>query len=257
MKLTILTDNSAGPHFLAEHGLSYYIEADIQVLFDAGASDVFLRNAEKLGMTLQPKFIVLSHGHWDHGNGLQYLSSGTLVCHPACFTKRYSKKHNRYTGLDFSLEQAQQKFTVELTEQPKWLSEEIVYLGYIPRIVDFEAKRTDFVDASGNEDFIPDDSGIAIKTQAGLVIVSGCAHAGICNTIEFAKQVTGVNKIVAVFGGFHLKAQNGQSIRTIQYIEKNGITQVYPSHCTSLPALSLFYQKFKLPQPLTGNYYIF
>jgi 7,8-dihydropterin-6-yl-methyl-4-(beta-D-ribofuranosyl)aminobenzene 5'-phosphate synthase len=89
MKITILVENTASLNFQAEHGLSYLIEDDCEVLFDTGHSDLFLKNAKKLNVDLRSiKVIVLSHGHWDHGNGLKYLNEKKLICHPNAFQKR-------------------------------------------------------------------------------------------------------------------------------------------------------------------------
>ena len=94
MKLSILTENSAGSTFCAEHGLSYLIDIDGEsILFDTGHSDCFLKNADKLGRDIdtEVKTLVLSHGHWDHGNGLTHLRGQTLITHPAAFRNRYRK----------------------------------------------------------------------------------------------------------------------------------------------------------------------
>ena len=99
MKLTVLCDNMAGGKFQAEHGISYLIEYENEsVLFDTGHSDVYLKNAAALGINLQEQVnaIVLSHGHWDHGNGLQYIYNKTLITHPSAFIKRYRKTDNSY-----------------------------------------------------------------------------------------------------------------------------------------------------------------
>jgi len=82
LKINILTENVAGGKFLAEHGLSYLIEIDNeQILFDTGHSDVFLKNANKLGINIQENVqtVVLSHGHWDHGDGLQFIENKKLI----------------------------------------------------------------------------------------------------------------------------------------------------------------------------------
>jgi 7,8-dihydropterin-6-yl-methyl-4-(beta-D-ribofuranosyl)aminobenzene 5'-phosphate synthase len=257
MKLTILNDNSSGPKFLSTHGLSFYIEDDVNVLFDAGPDNTFLENAKRLNLDIKPDYTVLSHGHWDHGNGLIYAPANKLVYHPACFNKRYSKVKNIYVGLNSNEVELAKKFKLSPSKSPLKLSTKIIFLGEIPRTVDFEAKHTDFIDADGNPDFIPDDSAIVISTKDGLVIISGCAHAGICNTIEYTIKVTGEDKINAVFGGFHLKSDGEQTQKTIAYFKKHNIEKACPSHCTSLPALSEFYKVFKQPQVLTGNYYNF
>lgn len=258
MKVTILTDNMAGPRFIATHGFSCYIEADINVLFDTGPDTTYIENAKRLNLNLKPDYIVLSHGHWDHGNGLEFFTDKVkLLCHPACFSRRYSKVKDRYVGLSLNSEDIGERFVLKESKEPVYLSKSVIYLGEIPRLNDFEAQQTDFVDDKGSDDFIFDDSAIVIRSGEGLIIISGCAHAGICNTIEYAKKITGINKVEAVFGGFHLKSQGEQTIRTINYLQKSGITKVFPSHCTSLPALSKFYNSFKTPQVLTGNYYTF
>jgi 7,8-dihydropterin-6-yl-methyl-4-(beta-D-ribofuranosyl)aminobenzene 5'-phosphate synthase len=257
MKLTVLNDNSAGPKFLATHGLSFYIEDDVNVLFDAGPDNTFLENAKRLNLDIKPDFTVLSHGHWDHGNGLIYAPANKLVYHPACFNKRYSKVKNIYVGLNSTEVELANKFKLSPSKSPLKLSTKIIFLGEIPRTTNFEAKHTDFIGANGDPDFIPDDSAIVISTKDGLIIISGCAHAGICNTIEYAIKVTGEDKINAVFGGFHLKSDGEQTQKTIAYFKKHNIEKACPSHCTSLPALSEFYKVFKQPQVLTGNYYNF
>ncbi|HPY82375.1 MAG TPA: MBL fold metallo-hydrolase, partial [Bacteroidales bacterium] len=85
-----------------------------------------------------------------------------------------------------------------------------------------------------------------------LIIISGCAHAGICNTIEYAKKVTGLKSVFAVLGGFHLKHPDEQTVQTIAYFKAHAIQHIYPSHCTELPALALFYQEFKIRLLHTG-----
>ncbi len=256
MKLTVLTENLAGGHFLAEHGLSYLIESDGKsILFDTGHSDVFLKNAEKLGIDLQKKVdkIVLSHGHWDHGNGLQFIKNKPLITHPSAFIKRSRKNDSTLVGLKLSEEYLRENFELTISKKPIQLSEHIFFLGEIPRLNDFEAQTTPFKDATDLDDFVPDDSALAIIQNEKLIIISGCAHSGICNICEYAKQVTNINSIQAVIGGFHLKHNNGQTKRTIQYFKEQNVTTLIPSHCTELPALAAFYSSFKNKQLKTGQ----
>ena len=258
MKISILCDNMAGPRFKATHGFSVYIEADVNVLFDVGPDDTFLSNAARLNLELNPNYIVLSHGHWDHGDGLNFLQENlNLVCHPSCFKKRFSKAKNKFVGLSLSEEQIAEKFKLHKSKNCIKLSEQVYFLGEIPRLNNFETQHTDFIDENGKDDFIDDDSALAIILSEGLVIISGCAHAGICNTIEYAMKITGIDKIEAIFGGFHLKSQGNQTKRTIDFLLNIGVNKVHPSHCTSLPALADFYNTYKLPQVLSGNYYSF
>ncbi len=253
LKLTILNDNAPGS-CASEHGLSYIVEADKTIMFDTGPSDIFFKNAEKLQVDLSAiDTVVLSHGHWDHGNGLQYLNGKKLITHPLSFQKKYRKKDRSYIGLPLSEEEASKKFDLILSKKPYKISPQITFLGEIPRLNDFEAKTTSFELENGSEDFVYDDSALAVKTPKGLVVVSGCAHAGICNTIEYARTVTGIDYVYGVIGGFHLKLNNQQTQKTIEYFKYLKIEKVYPAHCTALPALSAFYQNFKIEQVLSGN----
>jgi 7,8-dihydropterin-6-yl-methyl-4-(beta-D-ribofuranosyl)aminobenzene 5'-phosphate synthase len=100
MKLTVLVENIASGRLKAEWGLSYQIESDERILFDTGASDLFLKNAEILHVDLNKiEKVLLSHGHWDHGTGLQYLENKKIYGHTNIFMERYSGK--RSIGLPF------------------------------------------------------------------------------------------------------------------------------------------------------------
>jgi 7,8-dihydropterin-6-yl-methyl-4-(beta-D-ribofuranosyl)aminobenzene 5'-phosphate synthase len=255
MLIYILTDNCAGGHFLAEHGLSWLIEIDDQkILFDTGHSDVFLKNAEKMSIHVKDDVgtIVLSHGHWDHGDGLQYLGDKRLIVHPKAFMHRFRKRDFSPVGLSLSKKEVEKRFELKETTAPLQLTEHLFFLGEIPRKTSFEAKTTPFADDFRNDDFVPDDSALAAVVEDSLVVISGCAHSGICNIVEQAKKVTGISKVMAVMGGFHLKAQDEQTLKTIEYLKENRIEQVYPSHCTELPALAAFYNAFQNQQLKTG-----
>ena len=259
MKLSVLTENSASAYFYAEHGLSYFIEYDNKkILFDTGASDVFLKNAKKLNINHEDTdLIVLSHGHWDHGNGLKYLKDKTLVCHPDVFQKRYRVNNNENIGLELSCDELNERFDIRTNKEPYNITSNIIFLGEIPRINDFESKSTSFVDEKGNKDFVPDDSALAIIIGDELVIVSGCAHSGICNTTEYAKKVTGIKNVKAVIGGFHLIRNDRQTKETIKYFKRIKVKHLLPSHCTQLPALAAFYKEFKINHVKTGMIFKF
>ncbi|RPH31300.1 MAG: MBL fold metallo-hydrolase [Bacteroidales bacterium] len=256
MRLTVLTENTAGGKFLAEHGLSYLIERDDEkILFDTGHSDIFLKNGLDLGIDVQNdvKTVVLSHGHWDHGDGLQFLNGKTFIAHPSVFTKRYRKGGGDNIGLCLSKFELEEKFTVIETKTPFYLSEHIIFLGEIPRNNHFESQNTAFVDEQGEDDFIPDDSALAIIQNNELIVVTGCSHSGICNIVKYAQKVSGINKVKAIIGGFHLKKDDLQTKKTVEYLKQIGVDKLYPSHCTELPALAVFYNEFKIHQVKTGQ----
>jgi len=245
MKVYVLTDNHANRKFSAEWGLSLFIEvSDKKILFDYGDTDLYIQNARKLGIDLfNADYYVLSHGHWDHGNGLRFLPANKkLICHPDCFIKRY--RGVKYLGLPYTFEEANERFVLDLHSEPSEFSQNVIFLGSIPRIVEFESKGTDQIKEDGSVDLVEDDSGIVIKTLKGLIVISGCAHAGICNTIEHAIKITGINKVYAVLGGFHLKGNDEVTEKTIEYLKKFDIKFLSTSHCTEFPALVQFSNDF-------------
>lgn len=255
MKITILTENTAGGKYLAEHGLSYLIEIDDQkILFDTGHSDVFLKNARQLEINIENevKTVVLSHGHWDHGDGLRYLQNKRLIAHPGAFIRRFRKKDFTPVGLALSRKEIENRFSLTETKNPVQISENLWFLGEIPRKNDYEAQSTSFVDDFRNDDYIPDDSALAAIVKKKLVVITGCSHSGVCNIVERTKKVTGISTVEAVLGGFHLKEQNEQTRKTIAYFKSNKIKQIFPSHCTELPALAAFYDAFQNRQIKTG-----
>lgn len=259
MKITVLTDNTPGKHTEAEHGLSYLIEFDgKRLLFDTGQSNLFIKNAEVMGVDVTNiDMIILSHGHFDHGDGLPYLSGGKLLCHPGCFVKRYRKIDHSYIGLVNTQDELKEKYELITSASPFYITEKIIFLGEIPRLTDFESKHTSFVFEDGSPDFVMDDSAIAMILDKGIFVVTGCGHAGIVNTLEHARIVTEIKKLYGVMGGFHLKAADRQTEETIRYLKDSGITYVYPSHCTVEPALSLFHKNFPAKQVKTGDFFSF
>jgi len=259
MKISILTDNHPGVNTPAEHGLSFLIEYDgTRLLFDTGQSDMFLKNAEAMHISLsQIDTIVLSHGHFDHGNGLDFFSGCRMLCHPGCFVKRYRKTDKLYIGLKSSKIELAGKYELVTSSQSCKISEKIFFLGEIPRLTDFESQTTSFIFEDGTPDYVPDDSAIVIILPEGLFVITGCGHAGIVNTLEHAKKITGENLLYGIMGGFHLKSRGPQTRETIRYLQENKLKHVYPSHCTELPALTWFYESFGNPLVKTGNIFNF
>ena len=245
MKLRILCDNNTyiDQYFLGEPAFSCYIEAeDARVLLDVGYSDVFLRNAEKMGIDLSAlTHVVLSHGHNDHTGGLtpfieeKVAPAAKLIAHEDCFVGKYYGEE--YIGAPYDVEQILYLADCQLTAEPVAITENLWYLGEIPRRLDFEprtviGKRERM--GAWEEDDLLDDTALAYRTENGLFIITGCAHSGICNIIEQAKAICDDDRILGVLGGFHLFEDDDRAAATAEYFARHNIPNLYPCHCVSL-----------------------
>lgn len=254
IKFTILSENRDNGSIKGEGGLSVLVEVNgKKFLLDTGYSDLFLKNAKLLGVNLNEiQTVVLTHGHSDHTNGVPYLENGkTIVMHPAGFKPRYSVRKQEYAGFPISEEELRNKHNVVTSAEPVQLSNEIFFIGEVPMVVDFESKgnfSTTLDDSYEIVDKTEDDSGVVIKTESGLVVMTGCGHRGVCNTIEQAKAVTGEQRVYAAFGGFHLRKLEKQKDiidKTIEYFKTNDLKHLYLGHCVTDEVID--YIVLKLP----------
>ncbi len=253
MKITVLVDDIEGS-CEAEHGLSFFIEDEINILFDSGPSDILIRNAVEIGLDLKDiDIIVLSHGHWDHGNGLKYLEGKKLVCHPDCFIRRFRSSDMEEIGLPFKLDEAKERFDVILSKGPYKLTKRIIFLGEIERKNDFESKKTSYITSDERLDFVPDDTALVFDTEKGLIIVTGCSHSGICNIIEHAKKVMVKDEIYAVVGGMHLKDEDMITKKTIEYLKRQEIGMLIPTHCTSQAVIAKMDKSLNVARLRSGD----
>jgi 7,8-dihydropterin-6-yl-methyl-4-(beta-D-ribofuranosyl)aminobenzene 5'-phosphate synthase len=253
MRLTILVDNNAGHVSDGEWGLSFFIDADgKKILFDLGASDLFLRNAARLKIDLMSlDYLILSHGHYDHTWGLDYLlrlyltaqlplqKRPSLIAHPGAVVPKFRDDGNEF-GVTQSRPVLERNFNTILTKEPFRLTENLFFLGEIPRKFDFEGQKTlgrTMAVATLTPDRLWDDTALAFKTPKGLIIITGCSHSGICNIIEHAREVCGEQRVFDIVGGFHLKDQkrtDPQLMATSHYLEELALDQIHPCHCTDL-----------------------
>jgi len=253
MKLTVLVDNNTliDQYYFGEPGLSFFIEdEDKKILFDMGYSDLFMKNACEMGISLSDiSYVVLSHGHLDHSWGLSHLMESletrahkdnkiTFIAHPlALCTKTHEGES---IGFKYSEEELKRYFNVNLSKSPIWISEKLVYLGQIERTNDFENKSSigiTMVENVQEDDFLLDDSALVYKSNNGLVIITGCSHSGICNIIEYAKKLCSEERILDIIGGFHLLCPSqSQLINTQQYLKEINPVAVHACHCTDLPS---------------------
>jgi len=238
VRIVVLNDNRCdNDNFEFEHGISLFIECyKNKVLFDCGQTDIFMKNSKNFNIDLNElDAIILSHGDYDHGNGLKYLNVKTdLICHPDFMLTRISRRTGNNNGLNQTKEELVKGFNLIETRKPFYISDEIIFLGQIERNNNFEkGQNLPAFDENGEIYQHLDDSGLVIKTENGLIVISGCSHSGICNTVEYAKKITNENRILAVMGGFHLKEVNECTIKTIDYMKQNNVQKIYLAHCIS------------------------
>ena len=253
MKITVLVDNNTliDRYFFAEPGLSLLIEDDeMTVLFDTGYSDIFLKNAFKMGKDLTNlDYLVLSHNHLDHTWGLDPLiryftelkieqrpfKRPTLVAHPEIFVSVNAEGLGE-VGCLLSEEKLAKHLPIQLSAQPKALSSKLTFLGEIPRRNSFEKNLTfGRKEGADEDDQVIDDSALVYRSRDGLIIITGCSHAGICNIIEYAKKVCNDDRVVDIIGGFHLlNPPTDQLEGTLSYFESLQPKAVHACHCTDL-----------------------
>jgi len=246
---------------LAEHGFSSMVtgtdgDRSRSLLFDFGFSEHGAAfNAEALGVDMKSvEMMALSHGHLDHVGGLTRISELIgkkgikLVLHPAAFTNpRFIKISDEFklTMPSFSKEKAEAAgIDLVVTPEPHGMLEETVYfLGEIPRTNDFEkgaANLRYLEDGVEKQDPIADDTAIVAHLKGkGLVVLSGCAHSGIINTVRYAQKISGIEHVHAVMGGFHLAGPDTDPVieKTIEAFKEIGPDYIVPTHCTGRRAV--------------------
>lgn len=250
MKLTLLSENHAEPPYQAEHGLSLFLEYHgKRFLFDTGSGRIFLENARRMGISPESADgIILSHGHYDHSGGLSNLPPGILWYAPGITVCRYSR-HPGKPVKTLTMPEESRKWMEhsDCIEIPSFteISDGVFLTGPIPRISGENCGGPFFLDPDGKEkDHLPDEQ--ALLLQEGILI-QGCCHAGIINTIEYCKQQKPEIRIRTVIGGLHLLlAEEKRLKQTADCLRENRIKTLYLLHCTGENAIDFL--KKELPE---------
>ena len=255
IKATVIIDNQvplgAKRPLRAEHGQSLLLETPAgRILFDTGQSDLIIHNLSLLGFRpADLDAVVISHGHYDHAGGLSALLTHArkrlpVYIHPAAFTPRFAENGSRrFIGIPFSQELlVQLGADFQSVEAPLALAENIWLSGPVPRETDFEKTPESFVmsgaDGSDCHDCVIDDMSLFIETNRKLTVISGCAHAGIINTIKYGFKITSTDTLHAVIGGTHLgSASEQQQTATLEALFSLDPDIIAASHCTGFAML--------------------
>ncbi|MGM0437748.1 MAG: MBL fold metallo-hydrolase [Bacillota bacterium] len=271
---TLVDNTSATPFVMAEWGLSIFLNIEgRKILFDTGAgnSQVLVNNMEVMDVSPENiDLLVLSHGHQDHTGGLRKFlekmrtKNGNkeieIISHPEALKPQYIKKIGSF-GCPFTEEELQSLGArFKFSKKPTWINDNIIVSGEVPMINNYEEVGEGFYREFGENDKsyeivkdkddlgfkidnkkfvkdeeIIDDQAIFIKTELGLIVILGCAHRGIINTIHYGQKITNMNKIYMVIGGTHTANVSDYRLEsTIKELKRLNVRKVGVSHCTGL-----------------------
>ena len=263
VKITLLSTMLAGPG-IGEWGFSAVVEIDgYRLLFDTGHyPDTVLRNARELGIDLASiEDVILSHNHGDHTGGLLHLREELRKQNPRALHRAHVgkgifldrlRRPDWLAPAEFKARYEALGGTFVIHDASSELRPGVWLTGPVPRIHDEQNYPLSgrIKTAAGEElDTIPEDLSLVIETAQGLLLISGCGHAGIINTMQHARTITQPRPVVTAVGGFHLlNASPAQLAWTAGMMREFGVLEFIGAHCTGLNAVYELRQALELPQ---------
>lgn len=261
VKITTICENrTPRSGLLGEHGLSMLLEAGgKKILFDTGAGATLACNAARLGLDLTGlDAVVLSHGHYDHTGGLKWVlgiqvpASLAVYGHPDIFGEKHASRKNgppEYIGIPWKREDAEAlgaRFC--LGREPADLGGGIRSTGEIPRSPRAAKEESPFLVREGGgfaEDRLLDDQALVVESSAGLIVLLGCAHAGLIETLEHVLSLTGESRIYALLGGTHLSSVPEERLDEIAAALRRFAPEIIaPCHCSGIRATAALHRAF-------------
>lgn len=252
IKITCLVSNSVlvDSKYRAEHGLSILVEVGMtRILFDTGGSpDILQHNTHLLDIDMSRiKYIMLSHGHLDHTGGLDWLLTQTrqpiIFTDAAIFSKKSLREGKEYKANGFNIPRVklQEQAQLQLSEAPYAITQGIYDSGRIPRVVPFEVPNEKYLVENNlmlEVDNFNDERALIVEVEKGLIVITGCCHSGINNTLAHAMKVY-QKPIISIIGGLHLSDAVPDKVnKTVNFLrEKFKPQSMHLTHCTGLEPL--------------------
>ena len=252
MEIKILVDDMAYKRYFAQHGLSIIIKTDDKkILFDVGQNPYTLKkNLELMDEDDNFDSIVISHGHYDHTDGLSYFIDKKnknkksdinipIYIHPDAFLDRYSQ-NKRYIGIDKDIKEFLKNYEyLKLVNEP-YFEDNMIISGKVERNNPYEPEIFyKSIDDNSSKNFEIDNVNDDMFIIVDDVIITGCSHSGIINVIEYAKKIN-KNKIRGVVGGFHLVVSSNDYIQSVyEYLNNSDLEFIMPLHCTGFNAMKV------------------
>ena len=260
MKITLLVDQGAAGKLRSEFGLAFLLESSAgDYLFDTGSESALLHNLAILNIPPEKvSKVILSHGHYDHTGGLAGLSPQAIYC-----CRDITQKHYSYHGpgdvhhisMPEASQQVLKESTIHYIDDFSAIAPGLYLTGPIP--------RQSFEDCGGKfyhdcECTLPDTvSGEQALLTADGVLISGCCHAGIINTLEYCRKIHPEIAIHSIVGGLHLRNASPERLQaTAEYLQNSGVKTLYLGHCTGRNAIDFMQSALQgctVKSPLPGE----
>jgi len=257
ISLKILVDNHAAAGLIEEHGLAIWIEVNgCRILFDTGQNGALRTNAAALGVDLSTAdLLVLSHGHYDHTGAVDFVLQEnpdlSVYAHPHGLKTRYSLYPDK-APKEISMPPEQRLLIKNLPDsklnwvrEPQCIAPGVYLTGPIPRIHPLEDTGGPFFDDPEGQfpDLITDDLAMWIETPQGLLVVCGCCHSGLMNTLNYIVETAREKRIWGIVGGLHLKSASEERLAaTGEVLQQFNPEFMVPCHCTGEASINYFKQ---------------
>ncbi len=258
LETIVLRDNvTARDEVASGHGLSMLVRHSAgSIIFDTGDSAETWENAEALGVDLaEVSHVVLSHGHYDHTNGLpallERLGGVMVTAHPAVFEPRWADRpggEREYIGPPATRAEFEAMGAMfELSAASVSVAPDVITTGEAPRVSDLAPESPHLLverDGQVIEDDFVDDMSLIARMEDGEVLLTGCAHAGLINIVARATDLVG-RCPVSIAGGTHLAHESEERISAVAGdIYERGVRQIVPMHCSGERGADLLEKHF-------------